>query len=63
MSGTILKVQVKVGDVVAAGAVVVILEAMKMETEVRARNGGAVTAIACKAGDTVGVGDELLTLA
>jgi oxaloacetate decarboxylase (Na+ extruding) subunit alpha len=40
----------------------VILEAMKMETEVRAAHGGTVDTILVKAGDAVAVGDGLLTL-
>jgi len=43
--------------------VVVILEAMKMETEVRATHAGTVAAVSVKAGDSVAVGDTLLSLA
>ena len=50
------------GDSVAAGDVVVILEAMKMETEVRASEGGVVSALAVREGDAVKVGDTLLRL-
>jgi oxaloacetate decarboxylase alpha subunit len=41
----------------------VILEAMKMETEIRAARGGVVTGISVKEGDSVTVGQTLLTLA
>ncbi|CAM3635363.1 Lipoyl-binding domain-containing protein [Klebsiella quasivariicola] len=47
----------------AAGDVLLILEAMKMETEIRAAQAGTVRGIAVKAGDAVAVGDTLLTLA
>ncbi len=63
LAGTVTKVPVKPGAVVTSGEVILILEAMKMETEVRAPRGGTVTAIAVQVGDSVGVGDELLTLA
>ncbi|MBF0383768.1 MAG: sodium-extruding oxaloacetate decarboxylase subunit alpha [Magnetococcales bacterium] len=63
LAGNIVRIEVGVGDQVSEGDVIVIVEAMKMETEVRAPRGGSVTAIAVKQGDTVGVGDTLLTLA
>ncbi len=62
MAGTILAVNVNVGDTVSAGDIVVILEAMKMETEVRAKASGTVTAINVKQGDAVAVGDNLIIL-
>ncbi len=45
------------------GDVVIILEAMKMETEIRAFKAGAVSSINVKVGDAVAVGDCLLTIA
>jgi oxaloacetate decarboxylase alpha subunit len=62
LAGNIFKVHVGVGDTVAAGDVIVILEAMKMETEVRAPHGGTVSAVNVKEGDTVAVGDMLISL-
>ncbi len=62
MAGTILKVNVNVGDNVNAGDVVVIMEAMKMETEVRAKAAGTVSAVNVKEGDAVSVGDTLIIL-
>jgi oxaloacetate decarboxylase alpha subunit len=62
LSGNIWKVMVKEGQHVAEGDVVVILEAMKMETEVRASAAGTVTSIQAKEGDAVQSGDTLLTL-
>ena len=63
LAGNIFKVNVAVGDTVASGDVIVILEAMKMETEVRAQRDGSVTAVMVKTGDAVAVGDTLITLA
>ena len=62
LSGAIWKVVVKAGQVVKEGDILVILEAMKMETEVRAAHAGTVDTILVKEGDAVAVGDGLLTL-
>ena len=62
LAGTIIKVQAGLGQRVAAGDVVVVLEAMKMETEVRAPCAGSVTEIRVKEGDSVGLGAALLAL-
>lgn len=62
LSGNLWKYQVKPGDKVAAGDVVVILEAMKMETEVRTEIAGTVAEITAREGDSVISGDVLLTL-
>jgi oxaloacetate decarboxylase alpha subunit len=62
MAGNILKITVNPGQIIQEGDVVVIMEAMKMETEVRARFGGVLGNILVKEGDTVSVGDALLTL-
>ncbi|MGB1197679.1 MAG: sodium-extruding oxaloacetate decarboxylase subunit alpha [Thalassotalea sp.] len=63
LAGNIFKVLVNEGDQVEAGEVVLIMEAMKMETEVRAVNGGEIVAVNAKEGDAVAVGDPLITLA
>jgi oxaloacetate decarboxylase alpha subunit len=63
LAGTIWKVLASEGQTVAEGDVLLILEAMKMETEIRAAQAGTVRGIAVKAGDAVAVGDTLLTLA
>lgn len=63
LAGNIWKVQVSAGQVVQEGDVLVILEAMKMETEVRASRAGTVVSVDVKEGDAVQVGDSLLTLA
>ncbi|MBS0968817.1 sodium-extruding oxaloacetate decarboxylase subunit alpha [Nissabacter archeti] len=63
LAGAIWKVVVSEGQAVQQGDVLVILEAMKMETEIRAAQPGTVSAIQVKPGDAVNVGDCLLTLA
>ena len=63
MSGNIWKVVATEGQTVAAGDVLFILEAMKMETEVKAAQAGTVRGICVKAGDAVAVGDTVMTLA
>ncbi len=62
LSGLIVKVLASIGDKVEEGGVVAILEAMKMETEVRASASGTVKSINIKEGDTVQLGDPLLVL-
>lgn len=62
LAGNIFKIQVGIGQQVAAGDVVIILEAMKMETEVRAANAGTVQQILVKEGDNVALETPLLTL-
>ncbi|MFA6052726.1 MAG: sodium-extruding oxaloacetate decarboxylase subunit alpha [Methylobacter sp.] len=62
MAGNILKIQVEVGSTVAEGDVVVIMEAMKMETEVRSKVAGVVSAINVKEGGAVAGGDVLISL-
>jgi oxaloacetate decarboxylase alpha subunit len=61
LAGNIFKVLVNEGDTVEAGEVVIIMEAMKMETEVRAVNAGTITTLHTKEGDSVAVGDALLS--
>jgi oxaloacetate decarboxylase alpha subunit len=56
-------VEVAQGDYVEAGDVVIILEAMKMETEIRAPKAGRVEALLVKAGDAIATGDALLSIA
>ncbi|WP_144210308.1 sodium-extruding oxaloacetate decarboxylase subunit alpha [Shewanella donghaensis] len=63
LSGNIFKVLVNDGDHVNEGDVVIILEAMKMETEVRAETTGFIRNISVKQGDAVSVGSPLLALA
>lgn len=60
LSGNIFKLLVNSGDEIKSGDLVIILEAMKMETEIRARNDGTVNALLVKEGDSVSVGQVLI---
>jgi len=62
MQGTIVKVNVEVGQQVEAGDTVVILEAMKMENSVNAEKSGVVVSINVAAGDSVGAGDTVVVV-
>ena len=62
MQGTIVKVTVEVGQVVAVGDSVVVLEAMKMENQITAEKAGKVTKVNVKVGDKVGSGDILIVI-
>ncbi|WGE87569.1 sodium-extruding oxaloacetate decarboxylase subunit alpha [Actinobacillus equuli subsp. haemolyticus] len=63
MAGNILKVEVSEGQQVAEGDVLLILEAMKMETQICAPKAGKVQGIAAKQGDVVAVDQVLMNLA
>jgi oxaloacetate decarboxylase alpha subunit len=62
LAGNIFKVNVTVGQKVVEGEVLIILEAMKMETEVKAAKAGTIQSIKVAEGNAVSVGDELLTI-
>ena len=62
MPGTILKMNVNVGDKIEKDSLVCILEAMKMENEIFATAGGTVTAINAPKGASVNTGDPIITL-
>ncbi|MGZ4959699.1 MAG: sodium-extruding oxaloacetate decarboxylase subunit alpha [Methylomonas sp.] len=62
LAGVVLKVTVNVGSHIAEGDVVLVMEAMKMETEIRAKVAGIVSAVNVRQGDSVSVGDVLVTL-
>jgi acetyl-CoA/propionyl-CoA carboxylase biotin carboxyl carrier protein len=62
MQGTIVKVNVAVGQAVEAGDTVVILEAMKMENAVNAEKSGTVKAVRVATGDQVGGGDVVVEI-
>ena len=63
LSGNIWKVEVSVGQQVNEGDTILILEAMKMETQIVASKSGTVSSISVKQGDSVKVGDQLATIA
>jgi biotin carboxyl carrier protein len=60
--GRLIKLLVKVGDAVAAGQTMVVLEAMKMENDIQAPRAGRVKAVQVKAGETVDSGRALVVL-
>jgi oxaloacetate decarboxylase alpha subunit len=62
LAGNVFKVMVRHGDNVQEGDVVMILEAMKMETEIRSAFKGTVTAVMVGEGDAVSSGQSLITL-
>jgi len=62
LAGNIFKVGVSVGQKVAEGEVLIILEAMKMETEIKAPRSGTIKGIKVAEGNAVAVGDELLSI-
>ena len=62
MPGTILKVNVSLGDEVQQGQAVLVLEAMKMENEISAPKAGKITALHVKQGDSVQGGDALFEI-
>ncbi len=62
MPGTILSVNIKAGDSVKSGDVLMILEAMKMENEIMAPADGTVAAVMVSAGQTVESGTVLCTI-
>ena len=62
MPGLVLKILVRQGDVVAKGAPLLILEAMKMEHQIAAPRDGKIAAINCTEGELVQPGVELITL-
>jgi acetyl-CoA carboxylase biotin carboxyl carrier protein len=62
ITGTVWKIEKKVGDEVQAGDVLVILESMKMEMPVEAPEDGKVTEVRCKEAQPVNEGDVLVVL-
>jgi len=62
LAGNIFKINTAAGQMVKSGDVIMVLEAMKMETEVRSPADGVVQVINVKEGDVVQVGDTLITL-
>ncbi|WP_327654638.1 acetyl-CoA carboxylase family protein [Streptomyces sp. NBC_00483] len=62
MAGTVVTVDAETGQLVAAGATLLVLEAMKMEHVVRAEHAGVVRAVGAEVGETVAEGAELVLL-
>jgi glutaconyl-CoA/methylmalonyl-CoA decarboxylase subunit gamma len=63
MPGTILEVKVRAGDIVAYGDEIGVLEAMKMESMLRAERAGTISEVHVNAGQSVSYGDALVTFA
>jgi len=62
MQGTIVKIEVAVGDEVTVGQTVCVLEAMKMENNITAETAGTVTEVKVSPGDAVGAGDVVVVI-
>ena len=62
ITGTVWKIEVEVGDAIAEGDTVVILESMKMEMPVEAEESGTVKVISVEEGQAVSEGDTLVVL-
>ena len=62
ITGTVWKIECQVGDEIAEGDTVVILESMKMEMPVEAEDEGRVAEILCQEGQSVSEGDALVVL-
>ncbi|WP_407382978.1 biotin/lipoyl-containing protein [Ruminococcus sp.] len=62
MPGTIVSVNVSDGQSVKKGDVLVVLEAMKMENEIKAPNDGTITSVAVSKGESVDTGATLVTI-
>ena len=62
ITGTVWKIEVQVGDAVAEGDTVAILESMKMEMPVEAEDEGTVKEIVVSEGQAVSEGDTLIVL-
>jgi acetyl-CoA carboxylase biotin carboxyl carrier protein len=62
ITGTVIRIEKRVGDAVSPGDVVVVLESMKMEMPLEAQEGGKVREVRCKEGQAVSEGDLLVVL-
>jgi acetyl-CoA carboxylase biotin carboxyl carrier protein len=62
ITGTVWKIECRVGQEVSEGDTLVILESMKMEMPVEAEDGGTVREIVCEEGQSVSEGDTLVVL-
>ncbi len=62
LPGTLMSITVKVGDVVKSGDKVAVLEAMKMENDIRTMKGGTVKEILCAPGDAILEGTDIMII-
>jgi oxaloacetate decarboxylase alpha subunit len=63
MAGSVIDVLVKVGDTVTSGQTLVVIEAMKMETEIRADQAGSIQSVHVSKGDAIAVNQPLVSIA
>jgi oxaloacetate decarboxylase alpha subunit len=63
LAGNVINIPVSVGQQVKAGDTILVLEAMKMETNITASKDGQITRIDVREGDSISVGDSLLSIA
>jgi acetyl-CoA/propionyl-CoA/long-chain acyl-CoA carboxylase, biotin carboxylase, biotin carboxyl carrier protein len=62
LQGSIFKVEVAEGDEVEEGALIVVIEAMKMENEITAHKAGKVAKLAVEVGASINAGDPIATI-
>ena len=62
MPGKVVRVQIEAGTTVEKGAGIVVVEAMKMQNEMKSPRAGVVVSINVKPGDTVNAGDVLAVI-
>jgi acetyl-CoA carboxylase biotin carboxyl carrier protein len=62
ITGTVVKIERKVGEAIGAGETLLVLESMKMEMPLEAPVGGTVREIRCAEGQAVGEGDILAVI-
>jgi oxaloacetate decarboxylase alpha subunit len=62
LTGKVIKIALAEGEAVKEGDILIIVEAMKMENQIRSESDGFVAKVHVRAGDAVKVGDVLLTL-
>ena len=62
VTGTVFRIECAVGDAVAAGKTVLIMESMKLEIPLESTHDGTVTEIRCEEGEAVQEGDILVVI-
>jgi acetyl-CoA carboxylase biotin carboxyl carrier protein len=62
ITGTVIRIEKRIGEAVSAGDIVVVLESMKMEMPVEAQGGGNVKEVRCKEGQAVSEGELLVVI-
>ncbi len=62
MPGTVVRIVKSEGDAVSPGETIMVIEAMKMEVEIKAHESGTVTSVTVKPGDTLTSGQTIATI-